>query len=144
MARKSGNAARGTQNKSSHRHRAATRRPVQIGFTRKNRMEPPPKFPYSQFMDAIDWTAAEHALRATGFARLGKLLTPDQAHGLTAIYASETRFRSRIDMQRYRFGRGEYQYFAYPLPDSRSVHNSSPRGSPSRPDSRYFSSGSWR
>ena len=68
-------------------------------------------------MDAIDWTAAEHALRATGFARLGKLLTPDQAHGLTAIYASETRFRSRIDMQRYRFGRGEYQYFAYPLPD---------------------------
>lgn len=80
-------------------------------------MEPPPKFPYSHFMDAIDWTAAEHALRATGFARLGKLLTPDQAHGLTAIYASETRFRSRIDMQRYRFGRGEYQYFAYPLPD---------------------------
>ena len=68
-------------------------------------------------MDAIDWTAAEHALRAAGFARLGTLLRPEQAHALIALYAGETRFRSRIDMQRYRFGRGEYQYFAYPLPD---------------------------
>src|SRR5260370_31404305 len=32
------------------------------------------------------------------------------------MYADATLFRSRIDMQRYRFGRGEYQYFDYPLP----------------------------
>ena len=68
--------------------------------------------------ESINWTQAEAALRATGFARLGPVITAVEAAGLIAKYADETAFRSRVDMQRYRFGRGEYQYFAYPLPDS--------------------------
>jgi hypothetical protein len=51
-----------------------------------------------------------------GYARLGKLLTREEAEQIRALYADPANFRSRIDMARYRFGRGEYQYFTYPLP----------------------------
>jgi len=44
------------------------------------------------------------------------LLTRDEAIDLAARYDERERFRSRVVMQRYRFGRGEYQYFRYPLP----------------------------
>src|SRR5207247_744786 len=54
-------------------------------------------------------------LTTKGFANLGPLLTPAQCRDLIALY-DEDRFRSRIDMQQYRFGRGEYKYFSYPLP----------------------------
>lgn len=45
------------------------------------------------------------------------VLTPAQCVGLTALYPQTARFRSRIVMARHGFGQGEYQYFAYPLPD---------------------------
>jgi hypothetical protein len=51
-----------------------------------------------------------------GYTRLGQLLAPEECARIRALYADASLFRSRIDMQRYRFGRGEYQYFAYPLP----------------------------
>ena len=41
-----------------------------------------------------------------------------------SLYPHEKHFRSRINMERYRFGRGEYQYFAYPLPDLSSLRKS--------------------
>jgi len=63
------------------------------------------------------WNNVEHDLRNSGFARLGTLLERQECESLRALYADAKRFRSRIDMTRYRFGRGEYQYFAYPLPD---------------------------
>jgi hypothetical protein len=66
-------------------------------------------------MIPIDWTAVAGALAGRGFAQLPKLLNPGQCKDLVALYP-EDRFRSRIDMQQYRFGRGEYQYFRYPLP----------------------------
>jgi hypothetical protein len=56
------------------------------------------------------------SLTARGFARLPALLTPSQCGELIALYSDPDRFRTRIDMQQYRFGRGEYQYFSYPLP----------------------------
>jgi len=59
----------------------------------------------------------EGQLRAAGFARLGALLGREECESLRSLYADSSRFRSRIDMARYRFGRGEYQYFAYPLPE---------------------------
>src|ERR1700733_9619858 len=40
----------------------------------------------------------------------------DECERIRALYQQPELFRSRIDMTRYRFGRGEYQYFAYPLP----------------------------
>lgn len=55
-------------------------------------------------------------LDATGHAVLPALLTPDQCAALRALYPQAALFRSRIVMARHGFGRGEYQYFAYPLP----------------------------
>ena len=53
---------------------------------------------------------------ALGYGRLGRILEPQQCKDLRAFYPRSEMFRSRIDMARFRFGRGEYQYFAYPLP----------------------------
>ncbi len=56
------------------------------------------------------------SLWTSGYARLGGLLTREECEATRALYSQPDLFRSRIDMARYRFGRGEYQYFAYPLP----------------------------
>src|SRR3954451_11178254 len=56
------------------------------------------------------------SLTARGFAHLPAVLTAAQCNDLIALYSDPDRFRTRIDMQQYRFGRGEYQYFCYPLP----------------------------
>jgi uncharacterized protein len=45
------------------------------------------------------------------------LLDPKTCRALAALYDDDTRFRSRVVMQRHNFGRGEYKYFAYPLPE---------------------------
>ena len=65
---------------------------------------------------ALDWKQAAHDLDAKGFAVLPKLLTPAECTALTALYSDDSQFRSRIDMTRHGFGRGEYKYFSYPLP----------------------------
>jgi len=65
----------------------------------------------------IDWAQAESDLDAQGCAVLKQLFTPDQCRALAQLYADNTRFRSRIVMSRHGFGRGEYKYFCYPLPD---------------------------
>jgi hypothetical protein len=52
-----------------------------------------------------------------GCAVLPGLLNPAQCDELAALYTSENRFRSRVVMGRHGFGRGEYKYFTYPLPD---------------------------
>ncbi|NVZ69248.1 2OG-Fe(II) oxygenase [Pseudomonas costantinii] len=65
----------------------------------------------------IDWRAVEASLMSDGFALLPSLLTRQTCQQLAALYSDESRFRSRIVMERYAFGRGEYQYFSYPLPD---------------------------
>jgi hypothetical protein len=68
-------------------------------------------------VDAIDWAQATEDLDAQGCAVLKALLTPDECHALAALYPDDKHFRSRIVMSRHGFGRGEYKYFAYPLPD---------------------------
>lgn len=68
-------------------------------------------------LDSLDWRAVHTSLNADGFALLGQLLTREQCQRLASLYAEEQHFRSRIVMERYAFGRGEYQYFKYPLPD---------------------------
>ncbi len=52
-----------------------------------------------------------------GYGRLGPVLSQFECEELRSLYDRPDVFRSRVDMARYRFGRGEYQYFAYPLPD---------------------------
>jgi hypothetical protein len=68
-------------------------------------------------VDAIDWAQATGDLDAQGCAVLKSLLAPDECRALAALYGDDARFRSRIVMGRHGFGRGEYKYFAYPLPD---------------------------
>jgi uncharacterized protein len=66
---------------------------------------------------ALDWAAIAAALDAHGCATTGVLLTPPECGALIEAYASGYLFRSRISMARHGFGRGEYKYFAYPLPE---------------------------
>jgi hypothetical protein len=63
----------------------------------------------------LDWAALEAQLDERGYARTPPVLTADECVALVRLYG-EPRFRSRVDMARYRFGVGEYQYFAAPLP----------------------------
>jgi hypothetical protein len=65
---------------------------------------------------AIDWTKATGDLDTQGCAVLKGLLTPEECRALAALYPEDRIFRSRIVMGRHGFGRGEYKYFAYPLP----------------------------
>jgi uncharacterized protein len=62
-----------------------------------------------------NWLAAE--LDGYGCAVIEKLLTPEECAGIAALYPNEEHFRSRILMARHGFGKGEYRYFKYPLPD---------------------------
>lgn len=70
----------------------------------------------SQRIAALDWPALERDLWDHGCARTGAVLTAEECTGLVALYADPTRFRSRVEMERFRFGVGDYQYFARPLP----------------------------
>jgi hypothetical protein len=65
---------------------------------------------------AAEWPQMSADLDAQGWAVLGGLLTPEQCESVAALYDDGARFRSRVVMARHGFGRGEYQYFAYPLP----------------------------
>jgi hypothetical protein len=64
----------------------------------------------------LDWSAIAESLDERGYATTPPLLDAGECAELIRIYADERRFRSRIDMARYRFGVGEYRYFAEPLP----------------------------
>src|SRR5882724_7606255 len=68
-------------------------------------------------VDAIDWAQAAGELDAQGCAVLKGLLSRDECRALAALYSDDKHFRSRIVMGRHGFGRGEYKYFAYPLPE---------------------------
>ncbi|MGD9767772.1 MAG: 2OG-Fe(II) oxygenase [Pseudolabrys sp.] len=64
-----------------------------------------------------DWESVAADLDARGCAVLDALLTPADCRALAALYDDDSRFRSRVIMARYGFGRGEYKYLSYPLPD---------------------------
>ncbi len=66
---------------------------------------------------SIDWVSKAQDLDASGWALLPKLITREQCRQMSAMYARDSVFRSRVVMSRHGFGRGEYQYFAYPLPE---------------------------
>ena len=68
-------------------------------------------------MAALDWPRVSADLDAQGWAVLDRLLTPERCAGTAGLYDEDGRFRSKVVMARHGFGRGEYQYFAYPLPD---------------------------
>ena len=65
----------------------------------------------------LDWSRIEADLDAVGCAATGVLLDPGECASLRGLYDDDARFRSRIVMGRHGFGRGEYKYYAHPLPD---------------------------
>jgi uncharacterized protein len=71
----------------------------------------------AQRIDAFDWTRIAGELDGFGCATLPKLLDSAECRALSALYADDDVFRSRVVMARHGFGRGEYRYFRYPLPD---------------------------
>jgi hypothetical protein len=78
-------------------------------------MMPAPLIPSA---NGLDWARIASDLDAQGYATtVAALLTPPQCDALVAAYAQDRLFRSRIVMARHGFGRGEYKYFAYPLPE---------------------------
>jgi hypothetical protein len=69
-----------------------------------------------QRVAGTDWARVAAELDGQGWAILPGLLTDGEADSLAGLYASGDGFRSRVVMSRHGFGRGEYKYFAYPLP----------------------------
>jgi len=68
-------------------------------------------------VNAVDWGRVAQDLDARGSAMLEGLLPPDECEAVAALYPVDAIFRSRVVMARHGFGRGEYKYFSYPLPD---------------------------
>jgi uncharacterized protein len=73
---------------------------------------------WSDRVAAVDWNVVRGELDTYGCALTGPLLTADEAAEIAALYTDDSRFRSTISMGRYRFGEGEYRYFAPPFPDA--------------------------
>ena len=66
---------------------------------------------------ALDWHAIGAEIDRHGCAVIGGLIDPTVCETLAGLYGDDRRFRSRVVMARHGFGRGEYRYFNYPLPD---------------------------
>jgi hypothetical protein len=66
---------------------------------------------------ALDWADIAASLDQFGSATIGPLLSADDCAAISSRYDDEKTYRSRVIMARHGFGRGEYKYFAYPLPD---------------------------
>lgn len=68
-------------------------------------------------IEAFDWPAIAAELDAHGCAILPALLDPTSCEVMASMYPDDRRFRSHVVMARHGFGRGEYKYFAHPLPE---------------------------
>jgi hypothetical protein len=68
-------------------------------------------------LHAVNWTAVSQELDDQGCALIEGVLSPDDCAALSALYAQHNLFRSKVVMSRHGFGRGEYKYFSYPLPE---------------------------
>jgi hypothetical protein len=68
-------------------------------------------------LEAFDWASVSVHLDAYGWAMFRHLLTADECETIAGLYVDDRHFRSHVVMARHGFGRGEYKYFAYPLPD---------------------------
>jgi len=71
----------------------------------------------AQSVEAIDWERLSQDLDAQGSAMIERLISAASCRALAASYSMDENFRSRVVMARHGFGRGEYKYFSYPLPE---------------------------
>src|SRR5271154_5661278 len=68
-------------------------------------------------VNALDWRQIEKDLDEQGSALLPGVLSARECQALGALYPQDSLFRSRVVMGQHGFGRGEYKYFSYPLPN---------------------------
>jgi hypothetical protein len=66
--------------------------------------------------ETLDWNAIRNSLNENGFAHLHGVLDKNKCLMLQTVFAQTDIYRSVINMERYRFGKGVYKYFSYPLP----------------------------
>ena len=105
--------ARKTRKRSGERpaefhHKQRDARPTLAGHDRRMSIQ--------RRIAAIDWDRLAQAIDLQGWATTGPLLASLERDQLVASYGDERLFRSHVVMARHGFGRGEYRYFAYPLP----------------------------
>jgi len=63
-----------------------------------------------------DWNSITAEVFASGFGLMGPVLSGNECEELISLYKDEAKFRSKVVMERFRFGKGDYKYFRYPLP----------------------------
>ena len=66
---------------------------------------------------SYDWQELSAELNGYGCAVMERLMSPEECRQIADLYLREEHFRSHIQMARHGFGKGEYRYFKYPLPD---------------------------
>ena len=64
----------------------------------------------------VNWQGIYQSLDEGGYATIPEVLSPEECHHLSGLYSDDLLYRSTINMERYRFGKGQYKYFNYPLP----------------------------
>ncbi|MBS1661745.1 MAG: 2OG-Fe(II) oxygenase [Bacteroidetes bacterium] len=67
-------------------------------------------------LEGKDWALVAEGLHRDGYAVVEKVLTAEECEEMIGRYTDEGLYRKTINMERYRFGLGEYKYFGYPLP----------------------------
>lgn len=72
--------------------------------------------PLRERLNRLDWAGIRDSLRESGYAHLPAILTAAECERLRRIYGEDRAFRSTVDMERHRFGVGNYRYFGHPLP----------------------------
>ena len=69
-----------------------------------------------QRIDLLNWEKVTEDMNYNGYASVPKVLTAKECDEFISQYNNETLYRKTINMERYRFGLGEYKYYQYPLP----------------------------
>lgn len=72
---------------------------------------------WQQRVDSADWDAVTADVNTHGGALLPRLVTATEAARLRRLYCDDDRFRATVDMERHRYGAGQYRYFAAPAPN---------------------------
>ncbi|HEX4546741.1 MAG TPA: 2OG-Fe(II) oxygenase [Candidatus Acidoferrum sp.] len=74
-------------------------------------------FSIPERVNDLDWKTAAESLSKCGYAITAPILSPAECALLVGLYGDSSRFRSHIIMEKFRFGLGDYKYFAHPLPE---------------------------
>lgn len=86
------------------------------GDARRGSREGPAATEVGKRVAALDWEGIAAGLDTAGCALLPSLLSVSECRAMAGLYADDANFRSRVVMARHGYGKGEYRYFAYPLP----------------------------